>query len=143
MSVETYTADANSLLFFIADVLPAPADDIYTAALAGEATILVPPIAAAETAYILNSREEINGIPIRATDEDFVRALDNFLPVTVSKTDVDDIRAMLNWTDIFPKQIHDALVLANHEARETKAIITSDQKMRELQAVETVWKETD
>lgn len=143
MSIETYTADANSLLFFIADVLPPAADEVYTAALAGEATIQVPPIAAAETAYVLDRRDEINGVPLRADSEDFVRALDDFLPVTVSKADMADIRKMLHWTDTFPKQIHDALVLANHEARGTIAVITSDRKMRGSEDVVTVWKDED
>lgn len=140
MTVGTYTADTNSLLYFIADVLPPAADRIYSDALAGEATIQIPPIAAAETAYILEKREEIEGVTLRADAEDFVNALDNFLPVTVSKANMEDMRKLVDWLDTFPEQIHDALILANHDARGTKAVITSDRQMRQSNDVQTVWK---
>jgi hypothetical protein len=138
MSRQTYTADTNSLLFYIADVLPESADAVYEDALNGEATILLPPIAAAEAAYILNNREEIRGIPLRSDAEDLVTALDEFLPVTVTRSDMADIQAMLHWTDVFPKQLHDALILASHEARDTDAIITNDPQIHDA-GVPTVW----
>jgi predicted nucleic acid-binding protein len=138
MSRDTYTADTNSLLFYIADVLPAAADSVYRDALNGDATIQMPPIAAAEAAYILNNRDEIRGIRLRADAEELVTALDNFLPVTVARSDMADLRSMLNWIDTFPKQIHDALILANHEARDTDAIITNDSQMHDAK-VPTVW----
>lgn len=138
MSRGTYTADTNSLLFYIADVLPDAADAVYEDALNGEATILLPPIAAAEAAYILNNREEIRGVSIQSDAEDLVTALENYLPVTVTSSDMADLRALLNWTDTFPSQIHDALILASHEVRDTDAIITSDDKIQDAD-VPTVW----
>jgi len=140
MTVDTYTADTNSMLCFIADVLPPAADSIYSDALAGDATIQMPPIAAAETAYMLVNKDKIKGVKLRADGQDFVNALDDFLPVTVSKANMDDMRKMVNWLDTFPKQIHDALILANHDARGTKAVITSDRKMRQSNDVSTIWK---
>lgn len=139
MSRDTYTADTNSLLYYIADVLPAAADAIYEEALNGDATILLPPIAAAEAAYILDNRESISGVKLRADGADLVAALDNFLPVTVTHSDMSDLRSMIGWLSTFPKQIHDALILASHEARGTDAVITSDRKMQNA-GVPTVWK---
>jgi predicted nucleic acid-binding protein len=138
MSRDTYTADTNSLLYYIADVLPAAADSIYEDALNGAATILLPPIAAAEAAYILENRETISGVTLRADGADLVAALDNFLPVTVTHSDMNDLRSMVAWLSAFPKQIHDALILASHEARDTDAIITSDPKIQNT-GVPTVW----
>jgi predicted nucleic acid-binding protein len=138
MSRDTYTADTNSLLYYIADVLPAPADAIYDDALNGDATILLPPIAAAEAAYILENRETISGVRLRADGADLVAALDNFLPVTVTHSDMNDLHSMVDWLSAFPKQIHDALILASHDARGTDAIITSDPKIQNT-GVPTVW----
>lgn len=138
MTRDIYTADTNSLLYYIADVLPAAADAIYEEALNGDTTVLMPPIAAAEAAYVLDNRDTISGVRLRADAADLVAALDNFLPVTVTHSDVSDLRSMVNWMSTFPKQIHDALVLASHEARGTDAIITSDPKIQQT-GVPTVW----
>jgi len=65
----------------------------------------MPPIAAAETAYMLERKDEIKGVKLRSDAQDFVNALNNFLPVTVSKANMDDMRKMVDWLDTFPKQI--------------------------------------
>lgn len=135
--VNTYTLDANGLLYYLVDILPPAAAAVFRDALNGTAVIQLPTIAAAESLYIVRNRDQIAGHSLRATPDDIVDGLDSYLPVTVVDAGLPDLQALLAWMDTFPRQVHDGLVIASHETNDTVAIITRDEKIQDH--VPTVW----
>lgn len=135
--VNTYTLDAHGLLYYLVDVLPPAAADVFRDALNGTAVIQLPLIAAAESLYIVRDRDLIAGHALRATPDDIVDGLGSFLPVTVVDAGLPDLQTLLPWMDTFPRQVHDGLVIASHETNDTVAIITRDEEIQEQ--VPTVW----
>lgn len=136
--MDAYTLDANGLLYYLVDALPPAAAGVFQDALDGNAVIQLPTIAAAESLYIVRNRERVAGQDIQAGPDDVVDGLESYLPVTVVESNVSDLRAVLEWMDVFPRQVHDALVIASHETNDTNAIVTRDEKISEH--VPTVWR---
>ena len=135
--MERYTLDANGLLYYLGDVLPERANEIFEAATAGDVVIELPAIAAVEALYIVRNREQIAGQKLNATPKDVMDALDTHLPVRVVDLSMTDVRKVGEWMDVFTKQIHDALIVASHEVNDREAVISSDPKIADH--VETVW----
>jgi predicted nucleic acid-binding protein len=120
--MDRYTLDANGLLYYLGNVLPADADEVFRKAASGEAVIELPAIAATEVLYIVRNRERIAGRELNATPEEVVDALDTHLPVRVVALSVNEVRKTVEWMDVFPKQIHDALIVASHEVNDREAV---------------------
>ena len=118
-------------------MLPERANEIFEAATAGDVVIELPAIAAVEALYIVRNREQIAGQELNATPKDVMDALDTHLPVRVVDLSMTDVRKVVEWMDVFTKQIHDALIVASHEGNDREAVISSDPKIADH--VETVW----
>lgn len=132
--MKTYTADTSALLVDLVDALPSEADRLFQRAEAKEVTLKLPTVAG-ESA--VSDQQGRDGARDRSGDPaEFVEALDTTLPVTVVDDDrlLESIPALI---EACPSQIHDAMIVASHQRRETKAIVTSDGEMTEQ--VTTVW----
>lgn len=127
--MDSYTLDASGLLHYLVDALPRAADDLVQRAIAGELILQMPAIAAAESLYIVRNRDRIAGHPITGGPDDVMAGLEGFFPVTVVASDLAELRTMVEWTNAFPRQLHDALVVASHGVNETEAVVTSDEQI--------------
>lgn len=132
-----YTLDASGLLRYFIDRLPPRADEVFENALAGEAILELPAVAAAEVAYIAYTRDDIAGRPFRGAPEDVVDVLEADGPFVLDPIDLDVVAEMLSWQEAFPRQLHDAMIVASHVVNETEAVITSDSRIGAH--VRTIW----
>lgn len=135
--MKRFTLDASGLLRYFVDALPSGADDVFRAAFDGEVRITVPAIAAAESMYIAANRTEIAGLPFDGTPQDVVDVLESDAPIDLDPLDLPILAEMTNWQGVFPRQLHDALIVATHVANETEAVVTSDAEIADV--VPTVW----
>ena len=132
-----YTLDASGLLRYFVDRLPPAADKIFDDAVSGDAILQLPAVAAAETMYIAYNRDRIAGEPFRGDPSDVVTILRADFPIVVHPVDLDVLGELDAWQDAFPRQLHDALIVASHAANDTEAVITSDEQI--AAHVPTVW----
>lgn len=133
---QRYTVDASALIYFAVGRLPDPAIEAFRAAVDGEVTLELPVIAAVEAMYVIDRRDSVQNTEIPIGAEEALAAFES-LPVTVVDTTHADASKSLDQLDAFPAQMHDALIVASHETRDTDAIVTSDDAMAEQ--VPTVW----
>lgn len=134
--IEVYTTDAVGFIRYLVDQLPSEADAVFQRAEAGEVILQLPVIAAVETLYRLNKREHSKGVPINVSSDEIIEGLRSYLPVSVVENGIGDIEAVV--TLVSDLSIHDAMIVASHQVRETDGIITSDPEIRELE-VSVVW----
>ena len=73
--MESYTADAVSMLVYLVDALPHAADRVFAEAEAGEAVIQAPSTALAEVLYSVGHDTSIRGVSLAGTPDDARRAL--------------------------------------------------------------------
>ena len=134
--MKRYTVDANALVRYCLGVLPERTNELFATAARGELALETPVIAAVEAAFTLDRRDSIRDIPVPI---DAAQALSVFeaLPMTITEDTHTDARGLLEHLDLFPSQMHDAMIVSNHVNRGTDAIITSDGKMAER--FPTVW----
>lgn len=135
--METYTVDANAVLVYLVDALPTRADRLFARAEAGEVRLELPTIAATETVYQAEKGVTVRGQRLAADAADVVDALDRQLPLTVVADDEALLREVVSLLDPFPRQIHDAMIVASHRARDTDAVVTADERMANV--ARTVW----
>jgi predicted nucleic acid-binding protein len=135
--METYTVDANAVLVYLVDALPTGADRLFGRAETGEVRLELPTIAAIETVYQAQKGVTVRGQRLAADAADVVDALDRQLPLTVVADDETLLREVVSLLDPFPRQIHDATIVASHRARDTDAIVTADERMADV--ARTVW----
>ena len=133
----TYTADAVSLLVYLVDTLPQRADQIFTEAEAGETVIQAPSTALAEALYSVARNKNVRGVTLTGTPEAARQALVGNGPVSVAPVADEELIRYVRIVDAF--NIHDALIVASHQAQGTDAIITTDGVIQET-GFETVWK---
>lgn len=119
------------------DRLPPRADEVFENTLAGEAVLELPAVAAAEAAYVANTRDDIAGRPFRGAPGDVVDVLEADGPIVLDPIDLDVVTEMLSWQEEFPRQLHDAMIVASHVVNETEAVITSDSLI--AAQVPTIW----
>ena len=131
-----YTADAVSLLAYLVDALPRTADRIFAEAEAGETIVQAPSTAIAEVLYAVSRDKDVRGVTLTGTPDDARQALIGNGPVTIAS--VDDAELTEYARIVGELSIHDALIVASHRARETDAIITSDDVIAAAGS-ETVW----
>jgi len=122
--MESYTADAVSMLVYLVDALTKEADRIFAEAEAGEAVIQAPSTALAEVLYSVGHDKSVRGVSLTGTPEDARRALVENGPVSVAPVDDAELIEYAQVESEF--SIHDGLIIASHRARETDAIITTD-----------------
>ncbi|MFU8870191.1 hypothetical protein [Natronococcus sp.] len=133
----TYTADAVALLTYLVDALPQRADRIFAEAEAGETVIQAPSTALAEVLYSVSRDKDVRGVTLAGTPEETRRALVGNGPVSVAPVADEELVEYARIVNEFT--IHDALIVASHQVRETNAIITTDGTVRDA-GFETVWR---
>jgi len=134
--MQSYTADAVSMLVYLVDALPPAADRIFAEAEAGEAVLQAPSTALAEVLYSVGHDKSTRGVTLTATPEEARRALVENGPVSLAP--VDD-RELIEYTQVESEfSIHDGLIVASHRARGTDAIITTDSVVAEA-GYPTAW----
>jgi predicted nucleic acid-binding protein len=131
-----YTVDANALIYFSVGLLPSAAYEQFRRAADGKVALQVPTVALVEAMFVMDRRDEIQGVPV-PIDADQAFGVFEELPVDIVDDTHADARELLSHLDVFPSQMHDAMVVANHVTQETDAIITSDEKMADNYP--TVW----
>lgn len=130
--METYVADAHSLVWFLAqdDRLSKSAERLLDQAEEGDVQVLVPTVVLAEITYIAQKKRvpvTIDSVPKRIEEGD---------GFTMVPFDSPIFRTMLELPDDW--EIHDRIIAAT--ARYYKAaLITRDKVLRESEEVETVW----
>ena len=126
--MDRYTVDAAALIRRALGVLPDLAADLFKQARAGRTALEAPIIAATEAIFFIDRRDEAHGttLPLDAAG---ALAGFNTYPVTFIDDTEADMRELVTHTDLFPSQMHDAMIVSNHVNRGTDAIITSDGKM--------------
>jgi predicted nucleic acid-binding protein len=134
--VSVYTADAVSLLSYLVDALPRTADRIFAEAEAGETILQAPSTALAEVLYAVSRDKDVRGVTLTGTPEDARQALVGNGPISVASVDDAELAEYVRIVDKL--NIHDAMIVASHRARETDAIITSDGAIADAGS-ETVW----
>lgn len=134
--MSVYTADAVSLLSYLVDALPRTADRIFAEAEAGESVLQAPSTALAEVLYAVSRDKNVQDVTLTGTPEDARQALVGNGPVSVAS--VDDAELAKYVQTIGELSIHDGLIVASHQVRETDAIITSDGVIADA-GYETVW----
>ncbi|MDG5761704.1 hypothetical protein QA600_20480 [Natronococcus sp. A-GB1] len=133
----TYTADAVALLTYLVDALPQRADRIFAEAEAGETVIQAPSTALAEVLYSVSRDKDVRGVTLTGTPEEARQALVGNGPVSVAPVADEELTEYARIVDEFT--IHDALIVASHQVRETDAIITTDGTVHDA-GFETVWR---
>lgn len=134
--MKRYTVDANALIDYFLGILPTSAHQQFGAAADGRVTLELPAIAATETIYIIERRDELHGIPIPIGAGTARQWIDG-LPLNIVEDTYADFREVVNQMAQFPAQIHDAMIVSNHLNNGTDAIITDDEKMEE--EFPTIW----
>ncbi len=134
--MKRYTIDANALIYFSVGRLPPAARERFTDAAEGKVTLELPTIALVEAMFIMDRRDEIEDIPVPVDAEQALTVFEQ-LPVSIVEDTHADVRELLSHLSVFPSQMHDAMIVANHANRNTDAIITSDDKMADNYP--TVW----
>lgn len=139
--MKSYTVDSVALIHYLLDILPNEAQAVVEQAEAGDARLELPSIVVAETAYILQKRDEIRGRDVRdLSNPDEMRnlltAVERGSPFQLVETGYDELRCLVGRMDAF--SIHDALIVASHESRNTQAVLTKDGTIVDS-GVSTVW----
>lgn len=134
--MDRYTVDAVAALRYLVDALPAHADHLFDQAEGASVLLQTPPIALAETLYIVAHKDEINGRSLNHNPTNAREKLVGTGPLTVVKFGNADLPAFINSLDSLT--IHDAMIVASHRTQDTDAVITTDGEMNEL-GVTTVW----
>ena len=134
--MDRYTIDAVAALRYLVDVLPSGADRVFERAEAGTALLQIPPIALAETLYIVEHKTKLTGRPLEHDPGAAREKLVTTGPVTVVEFGNADVTALLELLDSLT--LHDAMIVASHRTQDTEAVITSDGEIATC-GVETVW----
>lgn len=134
--MQTYTADAVSLLVYLVDALPREADRVFAEAEAGETIVETPSTALGEVLYSVSRDKDVRGVTLTGTPADARQALIGNGPVSVAPVDDAELVEYAQVIEAFT--IHDAIVVASHRARDTEAILTTDGVIDDA-GYETIW----
>jgi predicted nucleic acid-binding protein len=139
--MKSYTVDSVTLIHYLLDILPEQASAVVQEAEAGNARLEVPPIVLVETSYILQKRDEVRGIEVQdiseqADIEDVLATIERGSPMELVETGYDEVRHVAGRIASF--SIHDAMIVASHERRNTEAVLTKDGTIADSD-VPTVW----
>lgn len=132
-----YTADTNALFSYLADTLPPGADDVFSRAERGTASVQAPNIMFGEVFYRLQGGTVVDGVEVELTPQRAWQALSVNGPVSLAPFDRAAIRELL---DVLPEfSMHDAVLVASHLAAETDAILTADPDIGGVRTIATIW----
>ncbi|WP_276300491.1 PIN domain-containing protein [Halorussus lipolyticus] len=139
--MKTYTVDSVALIHYLLDILPEQALAVVEEAEAGNARLEVPAIVLVETSYILQKRDEVRGIDVRDISEQediegVLATIERGSPIELVETGYDEVRGVAGQMASF--SIHDAMIVASHESRNTDAVLTKDGTIADSN-VPTVW----
>lgn len=134
--MKRYTADTNALLAYLADVLPADAEELFARAERGTAVIEAPAVSFGETFYRLHQGTNVSGVDLTLGPEGAWRALALDGPVNVADLETAGTAELATTAGAY--SLHDAMIVAVHHARDTDGIITRDPDFRDSD-VPTVW----
>lgn len=134
--MDRYTVDAVAALRYLVDALPDRADELFGRAEAGTVLLQTPPVALAETLYIVTHKNEIKGRSLTRDPADAREKLVTTGPLTVVEFGNADFSAYIDVLDELT--IHDAMIVGSHRTQDTDAVITTDGEMTDL-GVSTVW----
>ena len=134
--MEAYTVDSVGLIHYLLDILPETADQIFARAEAGDVTLEVPSIVLAETLYILAKRDRIRDVPVEMEPAGIIEEIEAHAPLDLVDLDYDALYALTDLLDDLT--LHDAMVVASHQANETDAVITTDSEINDAK-IPTVW----
>jgi len=134
--MQSYTADAVSMLVYLVDALPGAADRLFAEAEAGETVLQAPSTALAEVLYSVGHDKSVRGITLTGTPEDARRALVENGPVSLAPVDDGELIEYAQVESEF--SIHDGVIVASHRTRGTDAIITTDSVIADA-GYPTVW----
>ena len=129
---DAYVIDTHALLWSVRETnrLPPRVRDIFQAAEAGAATLILPAVAAAEL-----QRYYWKNNPSRA-DADLSYVLNRIRGLQVAPLGLEQILLMSQFPDI--GDIHDQLIAV--EARRLNLpLITRDRKLRDTPGLQTIW----
>lgn len=127
--MKSYTVDSVALVHYLFDILPNRVLAVVEEAEAGSARLEAPAIVLVETSYILQKRDEIRGNDVREISETedieaVLTTVERGSPIELVETGYDEVRRVAGWMDSL--SIHDAMIVASHESRNTDAILTKD-----------------
>ena len=134
--MEAYTVDSVGLIHYLLDILPDPADELFARAEAGDVTLEVPSIVLSETLYILAKRDRIRDIPVEMEPAEIIEEIEAHAPLDLVDLDYDALYVLTDLLDVLT--LHDAMIVASHQANETDAVITTDSEINEAE-ISTVW----
>jgi predicted nucleic acid-binding protein len=129
-----YTADGVAMARYLVDRLPSAADDVFRRSEQGIDVIEAPPVAVSETIWAAVNKGTIATVEVETKPNAVLRGLVTDGPVQIAPVDEHDLAVYGSLLD--HHTLHDALLIANHRARDTEAIITSDDAFA---AEETLW----
>lgn len=132
-----YTADTNALLAYLVDVLPDSAEEVFSRAERGTAVVEAPDVVFGEVFYRLQGGTNVSGVDLDLTPEESWRSLHVNGPVNVASLDATTMTELLDLVE--EQSLHDAMLIANHRARGTDAIITRDPDIGAVRNVTTLW----
>ncbi len=130
--METYVADAHSLIWFIAqdERLSKLAERVLDQAEQAEVQVLVPTIVLSEITYIAQKKK------VNVAMDEVLKRIEEGDGFAVVPFDFAIFRTMLS---LFQNcEIHDRIIGATARYHKAK-LITKDQVLRDSQEVETVW----
>lgn len=135
--MKRYTADTNALLGYLVDVLPAAAENVFSQAERGTAVVEAPDVVFGEVFYRLRGGTDISGVDLDLTPAESWRSLHVNGPVNVASLDAASMSELIPLVEEY--SLHDAMLVANHTARGTDAIVTRDPDLGDVRNVTTVW----
>jgi len=126
--MKSYTVDSVALIHYLLDILPDRALEVVQRAEDGDARLELPAIVLVETSYILKKRDDIRGMDVRdVSDEEDIEAVlatvERGSPIELVETGYDEVGGVARRMEL---SIHDAMIVASHESRNTEAILTKD-----------------
>lgn len=135
--MDTYTIDSVTILRYAVGALPTRVQNVLSRSGAGTAELQVPAIVASETTYMADRNQSINGQTLSMDASDVVDVIRRQMNAKIVETTRDELAEIPPLIDTWASQMHDAMVVASHLARDTDAIVTTDGKIQDHHS--TLW----
>jgi predicted nucleic acid-binding protein len=135
--VDAYTVDTVTVLRYAVGALPSPVRNLLGRAGTGQVELQVPAVVVSEAMYMAEANQSIKGHSLSMAASDVVDVVRNRMQGKVVDTTRDELQRIPELLSTWPSQMHDAMVVASHRARNTDGILTTDSKMNAHSP--TVW----
>lgn len=133
-----YTVDTLALLGYLADRLPAKANNAFAEAERGDAMLIVPSIVVGESLFTLLKGKMVFGVKVPAEKLLlFLDALEKSPSVRLQDMGVEEWRKAV---EIDLPELHDRMVVATFLLTKSTAILTNDEEISGLKGVKTLWR---